>query len=310
MAFIINTTLGSRSSSPPRYDWYSSSEYTNENPAPDKPDSFVFSTGNATLYSRRKLPLAAPSWKFTNVTYNSDDDEGSLDDDEVKPPVDERALDLYVNRILLSATMNDEGDTFGISDPYDGLREEPTYKDKPLLKSERQGRKKKKNRRRSDGKNSKPLGEEIGPFRLHLPPGTVKGYTSDGQALICMSVDMYRSTVVAEIESRARSMHQYFDYEFRRYDTLKVNALKDCCFWHEKCKQLEKIIDIKEAEILELRFKNDMLEARFEGEQKVKRQRRVNKKQRRKAEKTSQSMTDTMTVTAAADEQECNSTES
>ncbi|XP_046570243.1 uncharacterized protein LOC124278559 [Haliotis rubra] len=145
-----------------------------------------------------------------------------------------------------------------------------------------------------------------GHFAFTFHPGTVKGYVSDGQALICMSLDMYRSTVVAEVESRARNMHQYFDYEFRRYDTLKVNALKDCYLWHEKSKQLEKIIDIKEAEILELRFKNDMLDARFEGEQKVKRQRRANKK-RRKAEKTSQSMTDTVKVTEAADERECNS---
>ncbi|XP_071104045.1 uncharacterized protein [Haliotis cracherodii] len=307
-AFIINTAVRRRNTSPRRYDWYSSTEYTHENPAPDKPDAFVFSTGNATLFSRRKLPLAAPSWNFTTVTYHSEDDDGSLDEDEVKPPVDEHALDMYVNRIILSATMNEEGDTFGISDPYDGIREEPKYKDKPLTKSasDKQGRKKKKNKRRSDGKKeSKPSGEEIGPHGLQLPAGTVKGCASNGQVLICMSQDMYRSTVMAEVESRARNMHQYFDYEFRRYDKLKVNALKDCYFWHEKSKQLENIIELKEEEIFELRLKYDLLEKRFEDEQKMKRQRRANKKQRRKAEKTSQSMTDTLTE--AADERDCNS---
>ncbi len=83
-------------------------------PQRQKHDAFVFSSGSiGELVSSTELPMY---WRLSNANYNCNDDDAIAGDGDDFPHVDDVAMDLFIERILLSATMKkEENDVFGIS---------------------------------------------------------------------------------------------------------------------------------------------------------------------------------------------------
>lgn len=201
---------------------------------------------------------------------------------EKKTEINEKVLDSFIDRVLLSASMNldQEQQNYGIMDAEDGLLTHPENLVGPRDDNPMPHKEQNKKGRKSDRKGRKGRKNETKVVEKTLSHYLVSSYPYVPKTLI-IPLSEFQRLMISEVNSKARNIHEYYEYHFNNLQGDRVIAYRNLVVWKEHASRIQKELQDAIYEIRRLDAENQIISAELLKIKTAKKQKRNAAKQRR-----------------------------
>ncbi|KAK6181669.1 hypothetical protein SNE40_009479 [Patella caerulea] len=166
----------------------------------------------------------------------------------------DEALDKFIHRIILSASMNDKDeDIFGIVNCDDGILGPFDFKRKPRVNGEKAQERYDKshqrsnpNRKKEPRKNKRGKTERVKGTSDDMPKGTTQQF--EGKTYVHVPLEVYKKMIESEIDSKLKQIQDYYDLQYRRQEELQLESMRESIYWKDCVNRLEMNLSISYSE--------------------------------------------------------------